>query len=114
MRAVADPDVVMVDSADVDLHVLRVAIRRRQKVTEVGDVEPSERSLPTPEQLRAMYGDVPEALAETLRVAEQCNLNLSDACPLLPSFDLVTGETAQERLAAMCRASLQAGQRAGR
>lgn len=114
VRAVADPDVVMADSADVDLHVLRVAIRRRQKVTEVGDAEPSERSLLTPEQLRAMYRDVPEAFAETLRVAKQCNLDLNDACPLLPSFELVAGETAQERLAATCRASLQAGQRAGR
>ncbi|MGH8564327.1 MAG: hypothetical protein ACREXW_09660, partial [Gammaproteobacteria bacterium] len=80
VRTVADPDIVMADRTDRDLHLLRTAIWRRQEISELNDAEPC--SLAPPLELRALYRDVPEALTETLDVAEECNFDLGDAPPV--------------------------------
>ncbi|MDQ3774672.1 MAG: DNA polymerase III subunit alpha [Pseudomonadota bacterium] len=112
VRTVADPDIVMAGPADRDLHLLRMTICRRQEISELNDAEPC--SLAPPLELRALYRDVPEALTETLDVAEECNFDLGDAPPVLPSFELPAGETAEARLAAMCWTRLRAAQHTGR
>jgi len=63
VRAVADTDVVMLDPADHALHVLAMAIRSRRRVFEVADAEPPVRSLRTPDEMRALFADVPGAIA---------------------------------------------------
>src|SRR5207249_8366842 len=72
IKLVADTDVVMADPADWNLHVLQVAIRRRQKVSQVTEAESPERSLPDLRSLHRLFQDAPEALAESIRVAEAC------------------------------------------
>src|SRR5207302_7879197 len=72
VAAVADPDIVMANPADWNLHLLQVAIRLGQKTSAVSEAEPPERSRPDPEALDRMYREVPEALVESLRVAEAC------------------------------------------
>ncbi len=114
VRAVADPDVVMASRGDRDLHVLRMAIRRRQKTSEVTEAEPAERSLPSAAELRALFQDMPDALAESVRVAEACTLDLCDSRPLLPSLALPAGESAEDGLERLCRERLGQGQREGR
>ncbi|PYM46425.1 MAG: hypothetical protein DME16_14785 [Candidatus Rokuibacteriota bacterium] len=107
VRAVADPAVVMADGADRDLHVLRMAIRRRQKIGDVTEAEPPERSLRSLSELHAIYHDVPDALEESLEVAEACSLDLTERRPSLPSIVLAPGETADARLSQICRARLE-------
>jgi DNA-directed DNA polymerase III PolC len=114
VRAVADPDVVMADFSDRDLHVLRMAIRRRQRTPEVTEAEPPERSLRSIPDLRAIYHDVPEALAESLRVAEACTLDLTESRAVLPSIALAPGDTADIRLAQVCLERLDGRRREGR
>jgi DNA-directed DNA polymerase III PolC len=114
VRAVADPDVVMADRSDRDLHVLRMAIRRRQRVPDVTEGEPAERSMRSIVELCAIYHHAPEALAESLRVAEACTLDLAESRPALPSIALAPGETADARLAQICRERLERRRREGR
>ena len=42
----------------------------------------------TADEMRARFGDLPEALSNTLRVAEMCSLDLKFGKPLLPEFPL--------------------------
>jgi len=45
----------------------------------------------TPEEMRHAFADSPEAVRNTLAVAERCNLQLSFGRPLLPAFPLPEG-----------------------
>jgi DNA-directed DNA polymerase III PolC len=114
IRCVADPDVVMADPADHDLHVLQVAIRRRQKVYSVLDTEPPQRSLPAPAIVRRLFQNAPEAIVETLRVAEACSLDLRIERPKLPILEPNAGENPNDRLERVCRERFADGRRLGK
>src|SRR6185503_5021287 len=43
------------------------------------------------DQMRAVFPDHPEALSNTLAIAERCNLQLDFGKPLLPAFPLPPG-----------------------
>ncbi len=45
------------------------------------------------EEMKAAFGDFPEALTNTLAVAERCNLKMNFGKPLLPEFPLPPGWT---------------------
>ena len=50
----------------------------------------------SPDEMRARFEDLPEALANTLAVAERCNVKLDFGKPLLPAFPLPEGWTSAE------------------
>jgi DNA polymerase-3 subunit alpha len=45
----------------------------------------------TPDEMKAAFPDCPEAIANTIAVAERCNLQMSFGKPLLPEFPLPEG-----------------------
>ncbi len=45
----------------------------------------------TPDEMRVLFDDCPEALSNTLAVAERCNLQMNFGKPLLPAFPLPEG-----------------------
>jgi DNA polymerase-3 subunit alpha len=47
--------------------------------------------LKTPAEMAATFGDHPNALANTIRIAERCNTNLADGESYLPNFDVPPG-----------------------
>ena len=49
--------------------------------------------LKTPEQMAAVFQDYPEALTNTLRIAERCNVTIPGGQNHLPSFDVPAGAT---------------------
>src|SRR5580765_1104071 len=52
--------------------------------------------LKTAEEMAAVFKDYPEALANTLRIAERCNVDLSGTVNHLPNFDVPAGFTLDE------------------
>src|SRR5262245_31354744 len=44
--------------------------------------------LKTPEEMAAVFGDFPEAMANTVRIAERCHVDLSGTVNHLPNFDV--------------------------
>jgi DNA-directed DNA polymerase III PolC len=114
VRAVADTDVVMADPADHPLHVLQVAIRRRQKICSVLDTEPPQRSLPAPATIRQLFHGAPEVIVETVRLAEACSFDLRIERPRFPVLDLQAGESADERLEQVCRQRFAEGRQSGK
>ena len=52
--------------------------------------------LKTPQEMQAIFGDYPEALANTVRIAERCHVDLSATTNHLPNFDVPAGFTLDE------------------
>lgn len=107
LRAVADPDVVLGDAADRPLHLLQLAVHlgRRLETLEPGRAEPVERRF-DPALWAASYREAPEAVAETGRVAEACDLDL-DGRIVVPDVELPAGQTGRSSLERMCREGLR-------
>jgi DNA polymerase III subunit alpha len=49
--------------------------------------------LKTPEEMARVFGDYPEAMANTVRIAERCNVVIEDGAYHLPNFDVPRGYT---------------------
>jgi DNA polymerase-3 subunit alpha len=52
--------------------------------------------LKTPGEMAEVFKDFPEALANTVRIAERCNVVLDEGANYLPSFDVPDGSTVDE------------------
>ncbi len=58
------------------------------------------------EEMAELYRDIPQALENTERIAEMCNLKLEFGRLRLPEIELPEGKTADEFLAELCRDGL--------
>lgn len=58
--------------------------------------------LKSPEQMRALFGQYPGAITNTLAIAERCNLNLTFGRPQLPEVKVPEGHTSESYLRALC------------
>jgi len=58
--------------------------------------------LKSPQEMAEQYQDIPQALENTERIAEMCNLNLEFGRLHLPEIEIPDGQTADQYLAALC------------
>lgn len=63
--------------------------------------------LRSPEEMAALFSDVPEAISNTLLIAERCNVDLSNKGYHLPLFTVPEGHTAETFLRKLCEEGLQ-------
>jgi DNA polymerase-3 subunit alpha len=63
--------------------------------------------LKSPEEMARQFRDVPEALANTIRIAEMCNLDLDFRGYHLPEFPIPAGHTPDSYLESLCRAGVE-------
>ncbi len=68
--------------------------------------ETSDLYIKSPAEMAAAFADVPEALANTLKIAEQCNLELKLGNPVLPSFAPPDGESENDCMMRLAREGL--------
>ena len=77
-----------------------------------GDSDPSEededRSLFSQAEMLERFKHIPEALANTLAIAERCNLDLTLGKFVFPTFPLPEGKTSDEALRELCLAGMRA------
>ncbi|MGN6482868.1 MAG: DNA polymerase III subunit alpha, partial [Thermomicrobiales bacterium] len=64
--------------------------------------ETSQLFLKSPEQMERLFGSVPEALSNTMRIAEMCNLDLGFKGYQLPEYDVPEGHTPATYLRLLC------------
>ncbi|MEN9558637.1 MAG: hypothetical protein RL141_1006 [Candidatus Parcubacteria bacterium] len=64
-------------------------------------------SLAPPEVMMEAFKDTPEAIANTRRIADRCNVKLELGVNLLPTFDVPEGETPDGHLRALCEDGLK-------
>jgi DNA polymerase-3 subunit alpha len=63
--------------------------------------------LRSPEEMQALFSEVPQALSNTLKIAERCNLNFELNTLHLPPFEVPDGYTTESYLTHLCEQGLK-------
>ncbi len=101
---VATNDVHYLRGTDKDVQDVLLCLQTKRKKSETArmsmlDIDCSFRSA---EDMAAAFSETPEAISNTLKIAEQCDLDLEMGQVLLPVFEVPAGLTAQDYLRQLC------------
>ncbi len=105
----ASPDAYFLDKTDYPIHTTLAAIRENTLVSKLrpGDVAHAESCLPSPAEIERLFEDHPDALRNSRRIADDCNLDLPLGKPIFPKFSLPEGHTAASFLAQLCHEGMK-------
>ncbi|MCX7682715.1 MAG: DNA polymerase III subunit alpha [Anaerolineae bacterium] len=105
---VATNDVHYTNRADSATHDVLLCIQTGKTVTEPNRMRMDNDSfyLRSGEEMAALFAEVPEALTNTLRVAEMCDLTLEFGRYHLPVFEVPPGHDPQSYLRHLCEQGL--------
>ena len=109
MPVVASNDVRFLAADDFDAHEARVCIAEGRVLNDPRRPRPysEQQYLRTPAEMTELFADLPEALENTLAIAQRCNLELTLGRPLLPAFPTPDGTSAEDHVAEQARAGLK-------
>jgi len=101
---VATFDVHYINREDADIHDLLLCV---QTNTNVSDEKRMKMAgdyfyLRSPEEVAELFADIPDAMENTVRIAEECDLELTFGELHLPEVALPEGRTAEQHLTALC------------
>ncbi|MBB4861360.1 DNA polymerase-3 subunit alpha [Pseudomonas nitritireducens] len=100
------------ESKDFSSHEVRVAIAQKRTVRDVRDdrIAPCtvHQYLKSAEEMAELFSDIPEALENTLRIAAQCNVEITLGKSVLPRFPAPDGMSEAEYLEKISREGLEA------
>jgi len=97
---VATNDVRFINKADFDAHEARVCIHDGRTLNDSRRVHlySEEQYLRSPAEMQELFSDIPEALENTVAIAQRCNLELKFGEYFLPDFPVPEGMTIDEYL----------------
>jgi len=108
---VATNNVHYAERSGQPLHDLLSCIGRRTTLPEAlagGALHPnSERFLKPFAEMAALFADLPQALANTLSIAERCQVDLDFSAQRLPTFPVPPGHTPASYLSRLCKEGLK-------
>jgi DNA polymerase-3 subunit alpha len=106
---VATNDVHYIKREDAEAHDLLLCVGTNTTVNDTRRIKMAGDSfyLKSPEEMAELYADLPQALANTERIAEMCQLELDFGRLHLPEIELPEGLSADQYLASLCREGLQ-------
>ena len=107
---VATNDFHYVDKEDASLHDVLLCIQTNTNIHDEKRMRFEEDSyyLKSPEEMEALFADVPEAITNTQRIADMCDLELDFSQLRLPEYKPPDGLTADEYLVQICWDGLRA------
>ncbi|NLI94098.1 MAG: DNA polymerase III subunit alpha [Peptococcaceae bacterium] len=103
---VATNDVHYTDSRESTVQELMAAIRRLQKNNDPIPFPQKELYLKSSSEMKDLFGEIPEAMENTLKISEKCNLELGLGSVRLPDFPLDQGISHDDFLFHLCREGL--------
>ena len=105
---VATNDVRFLSQEDFDAHEVRVCINQRSTLDDPRREKnyTEEQYLKTSEEMCNLFGDIPEAILNSLEIAQRCNLGLEIGTPHLPTYPVPKGEALEDYLSALSREGL--------
>ncbi len=105
---VATNDVHYVNQEDASAHDLLLCIGSNSTIYDDKRMKMSGDFfyLKSPQEMAELFKDIPQALENTERIAEMCNLDLEFGRLYLPEIELPEGKTADQSLADLCRQGL--------
>jgi len=99
----ATNDCHFLDADDYEAHDALTCISTGKRVTDADRMHyPPDVFVKTPQQMRQMFADVPEACDNTLLVAERCNVEIDTKHRHAPSFKPADGSTPDKFLTKLC------------
>ncbi|MCJ7619172.1 MAG: DNA polymerase III subunit alpha, partial [Anaerolineae bacterium] len=106
---VATNDVHYVREEDHQAHDLLLCIQTNTTVNDPNrmKMQGSGYHLRSPEEMAALFSEVPQALSNTLEIAERCDLAFDYDTLHLPPFDVPEGHTPEDYLAQLCHEGLK-------
>jgi DNA polymerase III subunit alpha len=115
-RYVATNDVHYINQQDARIQDIMLSIQTGSVLSDPNRMKMTDNSyhLRTPQEMSSLFAEVPEALTNTLLIAERCNLDLGFKGYHLPEFEVPQGYTPESYLKELCESGLQRmyGQRA--
>lgn len=108
-KFVATNDVHYIDKEDARFQDIMLAIQTGCLLTDPNRMRMESPTfyLRSPQEMASLFGEVPDALSNTLLVAERCSLDLGFKGYHLPSFDVPEGYTSDTYLRSLCETGLQ-------
>lgn len=108
-RFVATNDVHYVNQEDARLQDILLCVQTSSLYTDPNRMRMAEDSfhLRSPQEMSALFGEVPEALSNTLLIAERCEVDLNTQGYQLPEFDVPEGYTPKSYLRELCEDGLR-------
>jgi DNA polymerase-3 subunit alpha len=106
---IATADAHYIQREDAAAHELLMAIASGKTLADSKRMRHSTDQLyvTSPEEMLAYFSDVPEAVHNTMRIAEQCTLELKLGQPMLPSFRVPEGHTPDSFMAELASRGLE-------
>ncbi|MFN8384437.1 MAG: DNA polymerase III subunit alpha [Anaerolineales bacterium] len=109
-RFIATNDVHYVNQADARLQDILLAIQTNSTLNDPSRMKMSDDSyyLRSPLEMSKIFSEVPDALSNTLLIAERCNVDLGFKGYHLPEFTVPEGYTPETYLRALCQQGAKA------
>ena len=97
---VASNDVRFLAKDDFEAHEARVCIQQGRTLNEVDRPRSysDQQFLKSPDEMRSLFADIPEALENAWEIALRCNLELKLGETFLPAFPIPAGKSTEEFL----------------
>ncbi len=108
-RFVATNDVHYINKEDSRLQDILLAIQTGCLLSDPNRMRMTDPTyyLRSPEEMARIFADVPDALSNTLLIADRCNVDLSFQGYHLPNFPVPDGHTAESYLRSLCEAGME-------
>ena len=109
LPVVATNDVHFLAADDFEAHEARVCINEGRTLDDPRRAKEfsAQQYLRTPEEMQALFSDLPEALENTVEIARRCNLELELGKNYLPDFPVPDGEDIDSFFISQAEAGLQ-------
>ncbi len=106
---VATQDVHYLNKEDTGAHDVLLAVQTNTRLDDEDrlTMKDDDYSLRSPDEMRELFKDTPDAVANTLRIAEMCDLKIELGKIQLPHFEVPEKETAVSYLEKLCRDGLK-------
>ena len=106
---VATNDCHYLEQADVEAHDVLLCIQTQAKVTDEKRMRFDARDLyyKSAEEMEAAFKHVPEAISNTMRIAEQCTVEMDFGKHFFPVYELPEGMTLDDEFRKLSREGLQ-------
>ncbi len=106
---VATNDVHYIYAEDSEAHDILLCIQTGKRLSDPNRLryEPEQFCLRSEEEMRARFPYAPQALENTGKIAERCNVEIEFGVTKLPRFDVPQGYTSWTYLNALCRDGLR-------
>ncbi|MBX3002832.1 MAG: DNA polymerase III subunit alpha [Anaerolineales bacterium] len=106
-RYIATNDVHYINKEDARLQDVLLCVQTSSLLSDARRMRMNgEFYLRSSQEMEQLFGEVPEALSNTLLIAERCNVDLSTRGYRLPQFDVPPGHTPESYLRSLCEQGL--------